>query len=474
MDNTRIALLNLPGGETLGLASVATYLEKKGNFKDVRIIDSQYDDLLNDTLKFNPDVIGLSAFTVNYGQAIKLAGEFRKKSKSQTKIVIGSYHISTLPISFKDVFDVGVVGEGEQTMLELMQLFDKKKDLAEKDLKKINGLVFFGKNKKLVITKKRENIKSLDDIPTINRRFINPKYYTEGLEMAEWFPRTISIETARGCPYNCVFCSPSIVWGKTRMKSVEKVIGEITQIRQIYGIDVFSISDDLFICSKDRIRKIIEALEKEDLLGKITFTCYARANLMDDEVCQLLKKMNVKMLNFGFESGSERILKFLKGPSVSVEDNRRSILLCNKYGFFVQGNILLGSPGEKISDMKKSEEFIDFCIKQRTKGYMSVFVLTPFPGTPIWEIAKKRGKVSDDMDWEELRFQNWAKPLLLDDDVDFEEFRQLFTEIKKKLRYFHRQVWKNKLKRNPVGTLKLIFSGGRIFKYLSIHRRTDI
>ncbi len=472
MGNTRIALLNMPGGEPLGLASVATYLEKKGNFKDIRIIDSQYDDLLNDTLKFNPDIIGLSAFTVNYGQAIKLAGEFRKKSRA--KIVIGSYHISTLPASFKDVFDVGVVGEGEQTMLELMQLFDRKKDFKAGELKKIKGLVFFDKNKKIVITKKRENMKSLDDLPIINRKYINPKYYAEGQEMAEWFPKSATIETARGCPYNCVFCSPRAVWGKTRVKSVAKVLEEIKQIRKDYGIDVFSISDDLFICSKERIRKIVEALEKEGLLGKITFTCYARANLMDDEVCQLLKKMNVKMLNFGFESGSERILKFLKGPSVSVEDNRRSILLCNKYGFFVQGNILLGSPGEKISDMKKSEEFVDFCIKQKTKGYMSVFVLTPFPGTPIWEIAKKRGKVSDDMNWEELRFQNWAKPLLLDDDTDFEEFKLLFIGIKRRFRYFHRQVWKNKLKRNPIGTLKLVFSGGRIFKYLSMHKRTDI
>ncbi|MDP2750368.1 MAG: radical SAM protein [Nanoarchaeota archaeon] len=453
------------------MASVATYLEKKGNFKNIKVIDATYDDLLNDTLKYKPDIIGIGAFTVHYSQAIKLANDFRKNSNA--KIIIGGYHISTLPISFKTVFDIGVIGEGEQTMLELMKSFEKNHGFKINYLKKINGLVFFDKNK-LIITEKRENIKSLDDIPTIDRKYTNQKYYDEGSDLAEWFPKVALIETARGCPYNCVFCSPSVFWGKTRMKSVENVVKEVKQLHEEKAMDFFAITDDLFICSKERIKKIVDVLEKENLLGKISFACFARANLMDDEICKLLKKMNVKMLSFGFESGSEKVLKYLKGPSISVEDNRRSILLCNKYGFLVGGNILLGNPGEKIEDMKKSEEFIDFCIKERTKGYMAIFVLTPFPGTPIWEIAKKHGKVSDDMDWEQLRLQNWERPLLLDDDVSIEEFTKIFREMKKKIRYFHRQVWMNKFKRSPLRTLKLLLSGGRIMKYLTIDKRTDI
>lgn len=469
---TKIALLSLSGGEPIGLASIATYLEKKGNFKEIRIFDSQYNDLLNDTVRYDPEIIGISAFTVDYGRAIKLAEEFKKKTRA--KIIVGSYHISTLPTSFKKVFDVGVIGEGEQTMLELMQLFEKTRNLKAGDLKKIPGIVFFDKKSRLAVTKKRENIKSMDDIPITDRKYINERYYAEGYDLAEWYPNAAAIETARGCPYNCVFCSPRAVWGKMRARSVDKVIEELKCINKNFGVSVFSISDDLFICNKSRIKELIEKLKKEGLLGKFIFMCYARANLMDDEICLLLREMNVRVLNFGFESGSERILKFLKGNTVTVEDNKKAVLLCKKYGFRVQGNILLASPGEKLKDMEESVAFIDFCIKQKIKGYISIFILTPFPGTLVWEIAKQRGKASDDMDWETLRFQNWENPLLLDEDVGYEEFRKIVAKTKKKLRYFHRQVWLDKLRRNPFTALKLLFSGGRLFKYFFIHKRTDI
>ncbi|MDP6459383.1 MAG: radical SAM protein, partial [Candidatus Hydrothermarchaeota archaeon] len=177
---------------------------------------------------------------------------------------------------------------------------------------------------------------------------------------------------------------------------------------------------------------IAKLFKQEGISGRVTFHCHPRANLMDDETCRLLKELGVTTINFGFESGSERMLHYLKGGSVTVEDNKRAVILGKKYGFSVVGSLIFGSPGERIDDMRKTLVFIDFFDKNRGDNLWH-FVMTPFPGTPIWEIAKERGKVSDDMDWDLLRHQNIDKPLLLDPGVDLEEFKRIFNDVEERI-----------------------------------------
>jgi radical SAM superfamily enzyme YgiQ (UPF0313 family) len=179
----------------------------------------------------------------------------------------------------------------------------------------------------------------------------------------------------------------------------------------------------------------------------------------------------VTTINFGFESGSEKILHYLKGGSVTVEDNRRAVLLGKKHGLSVVGSLIFGSPGETIDDMKETLKFIDFFDKNGGDNLWH-FVMTPFPGTPIWELAKERGKVSSDMDWSLLRHHNIDKPMLLEPGIDIEDFKRIYNEAEEKIFRLRasRKGWVlrkvsndpirliKRAKREPVKTVKTLFS----------------
>jgi radical SAM superfamily enzyme YgiQ (UPF0313 family) len=167
-----------------------------------------------------------------------------------------------------------------------------------------------------------------------------------------------------------------------------------------------------------------------------------------------MKDLKVKIINFGFESGSERMLNWLKSGSVTVEMNKKAIILCKKYGFTIYGSLMFGSPGEKIEDMKKTLDFIDFAIKNKA-DYIWSFISTPFPNTPFWDIALERGKVSNDMDFRLLSHHNLDNPLLLDSDVDKEEFKRIFVEGRKKLRNLKIKMLISFLMNHPIKTLSL-------------------
>lgn len=414
----------------IGLVVLATYLKKKIGFKNTKIIDITYDNVYEDVLKHDFDIIGISSMTAFFDRAIKIAEII--KEKKDIPVIIGGVHISTLPSCLPEVFDIGVVGEGEETFLELIKLYMKEGGFPKKKLRKIDGLVFRDKDG-LVITEKRKLLEPLDELPILELNFLNRKYFKK--KWVSWDERMGKIAllmTSRGCPYRCVFCSTSLFWQKVRLHSAEYVVKNVKYYHEKYSIDHFQIIDDLFSISKGRLKDILKFLEKEKLLGKVSFSCQPRANLMDEEMAQLLKKINVKSANFGFESGSERMLKWLKQDTVTVEDNKRACLLCKKYGIKTYGSFIFGSPGETIGDMRKTLKLMDFMIENGAYKLWH-FVMTPFPGTVIWEIAKKRGKVSEHMDWRLLRHENYKEPLLLDESVPLKEFQKVYFEARDKL-----------------------------------------
>jgi len=241
-----------------------------------------------------------------------------------------------------------------------------------------------------------------------------------------------------------------------RFNSPDYVARFVKYLIDDFGVDYLKLSDDLFTISAQRVREVREAFERYGIMDKIKgIECQPRANLIDDEMCQLMKELKVKIVNFGFESGSERMLNWLKAGSVTVEMNRNAILLCSKYGFNVYGSLMFGSPGEKIEDMKQTLEFIDFAVKNGAR-YIWSFVSTPFPGTPFWDIALKRGKVSANMDWNLLSHHNLDNPLLLAEDVNKEEFKYLFFLGRKKLRKLKLKLVKDFVKRHPIKTLGML------------------
>lgn len=139
--------------------------------------------------------------------------------------------------------------------------------------------------------------------------------------------------------------------------------------------------------------------------------------------------MNLKSLSFGFESNSGKVLGYLK-DNVTPEDNIRAVELCNKHGIGISGSFMFGNPGEKREDIEKTFDFI----KKYIKRYAQIYVTTPLPGTKIWELAKEKKLVYDDISWEELdkiNFRDTEKVFFLPDDMTEEEFFGKISEIRK-------------------------------------------
>lgn len=417
----------------LGLTSIATYLKQEMHFHNSRIIDINFENVYETIKRSNFDLIGISAMTIEYNEAIRLAQW--TKEELDIPVIIGGVHISTLHQSLKNCFDLGVIGEGEQTMLELVQLFEKKGEFTEQNCKEIPGLIFRRGNH-IITTKRRPPILPLDKIPVPDREFQDRRYLRRRpLETWSEFGVETSILTSRGCPYKCVFCSTTQFWQKLRFHSPEHVISEVKYLVDNYKVDHIQIWDDLFTIHKKRLKKIAIGLREEGIVDEVKFNCQARADSIDDELCRILKSMNVELLIFGFESGSERILNYLKRGTVSVKDNQNAIRLCRKHGLRVQGSVIFGSPGETLHDMEMTLNFIDFA-KQNGVERIWSFVMTPFPATEVWQIAKTRGKVSDDMNWDLLSHQNVDDPLLLDDNLNIEDFKRIFFKSRDKQTYF--------------------------------------
>lgn len=411
----------------LGLAYIATYLKEYLGFENTRIVDGNVEDILKELYKYNPDVAGISSMTIAHGYANELALEI--KEKLDIPLINGGVHISTLPSSLHQSFDIGVIGEGEETMLELVRLLEEK-GLDTDALSKINGIAYRDSGK-LVVTDKRSLIEPLDKIPIPDRDFLSPKYFDPIIS----FDGNTHIEgnmlTGRGCPYRCRFCSTAIFWNRVRFHSAEHVCDEIKMLVERYHVDSILVWDDLFTVSKKRTREIAGILKKEGLTEKAIFSVQARANLIDGDTCAVLKDMNVRSVGFGFESGSDKVLNYLKSGSVTVEQNKNAILTCKKYGLKVTGSLMFGNPGETIEDMKKTLELIDF-MGQNGADLIWTFVSKPLPGTEFWEIAKNRGKVSDDMDWNILEQTDDSNPLMLDDGISKNEFRNIVEDARSK------------------------------------------
>jgi radical SAM superfamily enzyme YgiQ (UPF0313 family) len=365
------------------ISYVKKYLKNAKSIEFI-IVNKDFEENIK---KIKPDIIGITCVSQHYGKAIKIS-DFSKKIGIK-HVIIGGIHISLYPESLEKSMNIGVIKEGEETFLELMKIFLKYKNFPENKLNSVKGIVYW-KNKKLKITKKRELIKNIDIIPF-------PDKYLFKIETDEW-----QIFSSRGCPYKCIFCASSRLWETTRFHSAKYVFKYIKELVYKYHIKRIHFWDDLFIANKKRVKELVELLEKEGLIKKVEFHVAARANLVDEKICKLLQRMNVTSVNMGLESGSPKILKYLKGDSVSVEDNFKAIELIKKYKINnCFATFIIGTP---IDTKETILETLNFIKKSKLDSF-NVFLLIPFPGTPLWDYAIKKKLIPKDLskfDWDTL------------------------------------------------------------------------
>ena len=204
--------------------------------------------------------------------------------------------------------------------------------------------------------------------------------------------------------HNCVFCFSSRYWKKVRFFSAEYVAEEL---REMYAMGVrrANFYDDLMIADTARLAKLHDIIVKDPALSKMKFWLNARANTVTEETAEIMASMGVVSVGMGLESGNERTLRYLKGGSVSVEDNYKAVRILHRHGIGATASFVIGSPDETEEEIMDTYRFI----QKSGLDFVDAFPLVPFPATPVWEEAKERGLVSDeDMDWNRLNVY-WGK-----------------------------------------------------------------
>lgn len=428
---TRLALFNVAdfkkgsGSPGLGLPYIASYLRNNTDFNDIHIL---IENVLNKISDLKPDIIGISSVSQNYTKATQYAKII--KETFDIPVIIGGIHITLMPQSLSEYSDLAVIGEGEETMAELMAVFKKDRQFKKEKLAEIKGIAYRD-NGRIKVNPRREFIKNLDTIPFPARDLLGQKYF-------------LSMMTSRGCPFSCSYCSSIALWQrKTRYFSPEYIVDEISELIERYNAIKINFWDDTFIINKKRVRRIVELIKRRGIHKKVEFRCAARADEIDDEICSLLKEMNIIEISMGLESGSTRILKEFKGGKASPEKNMQAIETCKKYGFSTGGSFMLGFPTETEQDMLQTYQLI----KNSKLDAVSAYIVLPLPGTQLWKYALDKNLVSENMDFGQLKqldlkvrdFKDYIRyegPLLTD-KISREKFLDIALLIKKEANKRH-------------------------------------
>ncbi|MDI6736613.1 MAG: radical SAM protein [bacterium] len=380
---------------SLGLAYLGAYIRKyeyTPYIIESPALNLEFNDILNQILMINPDYVGISSSTMTIYNAAKIA-EMIKESKPEIKIIIGGAHITATPDKtmkqFK-YFDIGVIGEGEITFKELLNVLDKGDDIS-----KVKGIVFRDKNGEIKVNERREYIEDLDLLPFPAWDIIHgfPSVYKLSAPLSIHSVEA-SIITSRGCPYNCIFCDRSVFGRKYRYHSAEYVLEMFRILTKEYYVKHVYIYDDTFTTAKERLYKICNYLIKEKT--RISWTCQSTVHI-DYETLKLMKTAGCWQVGFGIESGSERILKVLK-KSQTIEQVKKAVWLAHKVGLKIRGLFIIGSPTETREDIMKSIALS----KELPLDDLQMLNFTPFPGTEIYTLAKEYGEFEDN--WRKMNF----------------------------------------------------------------------
>lgn len=412
-------------GTPMGLAYLAGALAQQQHVDEIEIAVD-----VNAVFKSKPDIVGISSYSGLYSQSIAIA----KKIKRQLDIpiVIGGTHITALPESLDPVFDAGVLSEGENTFAELVGLL-KNHQWSPESLQQVPGIVFHHQGQ-LHYTASRALEMELDNLAFPQRSVLNT--YWPSQQTRHYWPQVLF--TARGCPYRCMFCIHSGARQKVRYHSPERVIAEIYDILRLNPQQkTISIFDDLFAIHKRRLEEIVRLIRAEKLHQRVSFISHAKSSCFDADIARLLKLMNSSMVIFGFESASDRIVKYLKGKESSAAKNQQALELCRQFNLPIGGYFIIGTPIETYAELAQTYWFI----RRNTPPLRASgsFFLTPLPGTVYWDESVAAGRVSPQMpDWSILDFTdldkwqhqhfinpNYTFAELLKANEQFEELRQI-------------------------------------------------
>ncbi|MCU7834975.1 MAG: B12-binding domain-containing radical SAM protein [gamma proteobacterium symbiont of Taylorina sp.] len=386
----------------MGLAYVVDAVRRAGY--DFHILDFQVNPMSDEELKVfltkeSFDVVGIGALSNSY-YIVKPILELVREMLPNALILGGNSVAASKPELFitKTEADVAVVGEGEKTVVELLDRLASGRDLCG-----VNGIVHFV-NGKIINEEKRPPWKNLDDRPFPDWGMFDINAYVESgskhknvrlfTYLREHKP--FLINTSLGCPFRCTFCYNSLYYENNplRFHSAEVLVKEIKYLRDKYGINFFIFLDELTWTTPRIAEPLVDVLIEADL--NIKYEASVRVGFLnkgDEDFAKKLKKSGCHHLSYSLESGSEKILKIMN-KKIKISRFKEQKRILDEVGIISSTSLVLGYPEETVATLK---ETFDVCYECNI--YPSVGFLVPLPGSIIYEQAIKNGWITNEEEY---------------------------------------------------------------------------
>jgi anaerobic magnesium-protoporphyrin IX monomethyl ester cyclase len=357
----------------LGLGYIAAFLRQNG--VTVEIVDCTFlsqKDAVKKVLKAKPLIIGIQSMYSMRDKSLELARLLRP----HCELLVAGGALPTLqPESFLKDFDVVVIGEGEQTMLELVTHFLNKRSFSE-----VKGIAYKDADSgQFIWTTPRGLIEKLDLLPAPSRDLFDnasyKKYYSRRFGY-----KTTAIMTSRGCPFECDFCSRPVFGNNFRANTATKVADEVEEIISL-GYNRIWFADDCFTLNRKRLIEICDEFIRRRL--KIGWECLSRVDTVDLETVEKMKQAGCVRMFFGIESGNDSILRLMK-KQITTEQAFSAVHVCKSIGIKTGAFFIVGYPGENEKTIMDTIRFSS----SLPLDYLSFTLPYPIPGTPLFKKLK--------------------------------------------------------------------------------------
>ncbi len=397
----------------LGLSYIAASLQQAGH--EVQLIDCTFlerSEALEKAKLIKADVVGIYCMVTMVDECAWFAGQLR----SQSKLLVAGGPLPTCdPEPFLSHFDVVVRGEGEQTMLELLQA---QKDGTAMDT--IPGIVYrtdpaWPAKGRLVYTPERKFTKELDRIPFPARELLpNESYIRQGRKKYGWSITTVM--STRGCPYRCEFCSNVVFGGSYRERSAQNVVDEIEAALAL-GYDRISFADDVFTMKMERVVRVCREIRRRGL--KFNWECLGRVDAIDYPTAMEMKAAGCTRIYFGIETGNEQMLERMN-KKITLDEARRAVTAAHQAGLQVGAFFILCYPGDTDDTVLETLHFTT----SLPLDYLGLSMPYPLPGTDLYRRTKDR----INRDWHPDESPFGSHVLIF--DADFSETKMWFGIMK--------------------------------------------
>jgi len=429
----------------LGLMTLAASARSEGIIPailEAGALNLSLEETLERIKAASPKYLALTCVTLSFHRAATLAAQAKELLPDLTTI-IGGPHFTALAqptMEENSQFDFGIMGEGEITLSELLKTLENKGELSQ-----VKG-IFYRREGKVLSTPARDFILNLDQLPFPAWDLLEgfPQRYQPAIFRYLQLPAANLVFT-RGCPFQCTFCDRSVFGHKIRSYSPDYIIGMMKELKNRYGIREILFEDDTFFVFKDRLKEVLERMIREGF--QFTWSCLARADMLDQELLRLMKKAGCWQIAFGIESSEETILELLQ-KKMKPEVVEKAVQMTRQAGILTKGFFILGAPLETRETFNKSVKFA----KRIGLDDFSLFNLTPFPGSQIYEIAGDYGEF--DRDWTKM---NLLTPVFLPKGLNARDLAEMNKSALREF-YLRLPIFMSYLKRmftHPAYALKV-------------------